>query len=80
MSVLVGIIMVFMIHVFGVYWWYGKDDLVRPLVMLPPKEIPPFWHAIFMILVNGNLFSLVSFCDYFLNCFVNLCLPKKYQY
>ncbi|KAF3333589.1 RING finger and transmembrane domain-containing protein 1 [Carex littledalei] len=54
-SVLVGIIMVFVIHVFGVYWWYRKDDLIRPLVMLPPKEIPPFWHAIFIILVNDTL-------------------------
>jgi E3 ubiquitin-protein ligase RNFT1 len=60
MSVLVGIIMVFVIHVFGVYWWYRKDDLVRSLIMLPPKEIPPFWHAIFVILVNGNLFSPLS--------------------
>jgi hypothetical protein len=21
--------------------------------MLPPKDIPPFWHAIFIIMVNG---------------------------
>ncbi|KAJ4769049.1 RING finger protein 145 [Rhynchospora pubera] len=54
-SVLLGITMVFVVHVFGVYWWYRKDDLVRPLVMLPPKEIPPFWHAIFIILVNDTL-------------------------
>jgi hypothetical protein len=51
-----------MIHVFGVYWWYRNDDLLRPLFMLPPKDIPPFWHAIFIIMVNGiaNL-NLISF-------------------
>ncbi|KAJ3693785.1 hypothetical protein LUZ60_009265 [Juncus effusus] len=54
-SVLVGITMVFISHVFGVYYWYRKDGLMRPLVMLPPKEIPPFWHAIFIILVNDTL-------------------------
>ncbi|KAK8928323.1 RING-H2 finger protein ATL30 [Platanthera zijinensis] len=53
--VLVGITMVFMLHVFGVYWWYRNDDLLNPLVLLPPKEIPPFWHAIFLILVNDTM-------------------------
>jgi hypothetical protein len=52
-SVLIGITVIFMIHVFGVYWWYRNDDLLRPLFMLPPKDIPPFWHAIFVIMVNG---------------------------
>ncbi|KAH0466014.1 hypothetical protein IEQ34_006117 [Dendrobium chrysotoxum] len=55
MPVLVGIIVVFMLHVFGVYWWYRNDDLLNPLVLLPPKEIPPFWHAIFIILVNDTM-------------------------
>ncbi|TVU18715.1 hypothetical protein EJB05_34827 [Eragrostis curvula] len=54
-SVLVGITVIFMIHVFGVYWWYRNDDLLRPLFMLPPKEIPPFWHAIFIIMVNDTM-------------------------
>ncbi|VAH75990.1 unnamed protein product [Triticum turgidum subsp. durum] len=49
MPMLIGIVVLFTIHVFGVYWWYRNDDLVRPLVMLPPKEIPPFWHAIFSL-------------------------------
>jgi hypothetical protein len=60
MSMLVVIVVAFIVHVFGVYWWYRNDDLVRPLVMLPPKEIPPFWHAIFFIAVNGILFSLMQ--------------------
>jgi hypothetical protein len=59
MLVLVGITILFAVHVFGVYWCYKNGDLIRPLVMLPPKEIPPFWHAIFVILVNGIFFSLM---------------------
>ncbi|KAJ0978175.1 hypothetical protein J5N97_013649 [Dioscorea zingiberensis] len=54
-SVLVGITLLFMIHVFGVYWWYKNDDLLYPLVLLPPKEIPQFWHAIFIIMVNDTM-------------------------
>uniref|UniRef100_A0ACD5VJQ9 Uncharacterized protein n=1 Tax=Avena sativa TaxID=4498 RepID=A0ACD5VJQ9_AVESA len=55
MLVLVGITVLFVVHVFGVYWCYKNGDLIRPLVMLPPKEIPPFWHAIFIILVNDTM-------------------------
>jgi hypothetical protein len=54
-SMLVGISLAFAIHVVGVYWWYQNDDLLYPLIMLPPKSIPPFWHAIFIIMVNGKL-------------------------
>ncbi|RAL52003.1 unnamed protein product [Cuscuta campestris] len=54
-SVLVGISILFSVHVVGFYWWYQKDELIYPLVLLPPKAIPPFWHAIFMILVNDTL-------------------------
>ncbi|XP_020271624.1 RING finger and transmembrane domain-containing protein 2 [Asparagus officinalis] len=54
-SFLVGITLIFMIHVFGVYWWYRNDDLFYPLVLLPPKDIPPFWHAIFIIIVNDTM-------------------------
>ncbi|KAK4749536.1 hypothetical protein SAY87_026985 [Trapa incisa] len=50
--VLASISVVFALHVAGIYWWYRKDDLLYPLIMLPPKTIPPFWHAIFIILVN----------------------------
>ena len=56
MSILIGISLAFTIHVVGVYWWYQNDDLLYPLVMLPPKTIPPFWHAIFIIMVNGMFF------------------------
>lgn len=52
-SVLVSITIILMLHVIGIYWWYRNDDLLYPLVMLPPKSIPPFWHAIFIIMVNG---------------------------
>lgn len=60
-SVLIGISIAFMLHVAGVYWWYRNDDLLYPLVMLPPKSIPPFWHAIFIIMVNG-IFLSTSYC------------------
>ncbi|KAJ7965175.1 RING finger and transmembrane domain-containing protein [Quillaja saponaria] len=54
-SVIVIISLAFMLHVMCIYWWYQNDDLLYPLVMLPPKEIPPFWHAIFIILVNDTM-------------------------
>ncbi|KAK3022373.1 hypothetical protein RJ639_047347 [Escallonia herrerae] len=54
-SVLVGYFMFFMLHVIGVYWWYRNDDLFYPLFMVPPKAIPPFWHAIFIIVVNDTM-------------------------
>ncbi|KAL8154422.1 hypothetical protein V2J09_012182 [Rumex salicifolius] len=54
-SILIGYCIMFAMHVIGVYWWYRNDDLLHPLVMLPPKAIPPFWHAIFVIMVNDTL-------------------------
>ncbi|KAI5082828.1 hypothetical protein GOP47_0002571 [Adiantum capillus-veneris] len=39
----------------SVYWLYRRDDLHRPLFMLPPLEIPKFWHAVFIILVNDMM-------------------------
>ncbi|KAL1348829.1 hypothetical protein HN51_024791 [Arachis hypogaea] len=53
-SVLVGISIAFMLHVMFIYWWYRNDDLLYPLVLVPPKA-NPFWHAIFIILVNDAL-------------------------
>ncbi|KAG8377153.1 hypothetical protein BUALT_Bualt09G0138900 [Buddleja alternifolia] len=53
--VLVGIAVLFTLHVVGIYWWYRNDDLLYPLLMLPPTAIPPFWHAIFIIMVNDTL-------------------------
>ncbi|KAE8806348.1 RING finger and transmembrane domain-containing protein 2-like [Hordeum vulgare] len=54
-AMLVGITIIFMVHVFGFYWWYRNDDLFRPLFMVPPKDIPPFWHVIFIIMVNDTM-------------------------
>ncbi|KAI4318908.1 hypothetical protein MLD38_032563 [Melastoma candidum] len=54
-TILVGISLIFTVHVMGVYWWYRHDDLFYPLFMFPPKAIPPFWHAIFIIIVNDAL-------------------------
>ncbi|KAK4718335.1 hypothetical protein R3W88_016673 [Solanum pinnatisectum] len=54
-TVLLGYFLVFMIHISGIYWWNRKDDIFYPLLMVPPKVIPPFWHAIFIILVNDTM-------------------------
>ncbi|XP_024020394.1 E3 ubiquitin-protein ligase RNFT1 isoform X2 [Morus notabilis] len=50
--VLVGISSVFILHVICFYWWYRKEDLLYPLILIPPKAVPPFWHAIFIIMIN----------------------------
>ncbi|KAJ0764546.1 putative transcription factor C2H2 family [Helianthus annuus] len=55
LSVLGGYFVVFVLHVIGVYWWYQNDDLCYPLFMVPPRAIPPFWHAIFTIIVNDTM-------------------------
>ncbi|KAI9156138.1 hypothetical protein LWI28_001201 [Acer negundo] len=54
-SVLILIAIGFLLHVVGTYWWFHSDDLLYPLVMIPPRTIPPFWHAIFVILVNDTM-------------------------
>ncbi|KAL6526896.1 hypothetical protein OROGR_015986 [Orobanche gracilis] len=54
-SFLVGYSFTFMLHILGVYWWHRKDGLFYPLLMIPPKAIPPFWHALFIILVNDTM-------------------------
>ncbi|XP_073139286.1 uncharacterized protein [Henckelia pumila] len=54
-SVLAGYSLGFLLHVFGIYWWYRKDDLYYSLLMIPPKATPPFWHAVFIILVNDAM-------------------------
>ncbi|AQK90010.1 RING/U-box superfamily protein [Zea mays] len=75
-TVLVGITILFVVHVSGFYWCYKNGDLIRPLMMLPPKEIPPFWHAIFIILVNGSnvddcgIFSTFVLCIIAYTCVV----------
>ncbi|KAF7816580.1 E3 ubiquitin-protein ligase RNFT1-like [Senna tora] len=58
--ILVGISVAFMLHVMCIYWWYRNEDLLYPLVMLPPNSAPPFWHAIFIILVNDTLVRQVA--------------------
>ncbi|XAR66059.1 hypothetical protein NMG60_11012111 [Bertholletia excelsa] len=58
--ILLGISTVFIVQVIGVYWWYRNDDLFYPLLMVPPKRVPPFWHAIFIILVNDTLVRQAS--------------------
>lgn len=66
-SVLVSLSLLFTLHVAAVYWLFGKDDVIYPLVMLPPKTVPPFWHAIFIIVVNDILARQASMV---LKCFL----------
>ena len=52
-SVVVSIALVFMLQVVLIYLWLRDTDLLYALVLLPPKAVPPFMHAIFIITVNG---------------------------
>uniref|UniRef100_A0A7N0V064 RING-type domain-containing protein n=1 Tax=Kalanchoe fedtschenkoi TaxID=63787 RepID=A0A7N0V064_KALFE len=47
--------LIFMVHVVVVRWWYWNDNLLHPMIMVPPKAVPPFWHAVFIIMVNDIL-------------------------
>ncbi|KAG9155117.1 hypothetical protein Leryth_011099 [Lithospermum erythrorhizon] len=60
MAVLIFYFVVFILHVMGIYWFHSKEDIYYPLFMVPPKEIPPFWHAIFIILVNDTMVRQVA--------------------
>ncbi|KAL3521339.1 hypothetical protein ACH5RR_019488 [Cinchona calisaya] len=60
MLVLVTYFVVFILHAFAIYWWYRNDDLYYPLFMVPPKSIPPFWHAVFIILVNDTMVRQIA--------------------
>ena len=53
--VLLGVSFSFMVYVICIYWWYQNDGIFYPLAMFPPESTPPFWHAIFIILVNDIL-------------------------
>ncbi|XP_002533831.2 E3 ubiquitin-protein ligase RNFT1 [Ricinus communis] len=52
---LVAMTVLFMLHVVSFYWWYRNDDLLYPLALLPPTKLPPFWHAVFIIVVNDAM-------------------------
>ncbi|KAG9140824.1 hypothetical protein Leryth_025226 [Lithospermum erythrorhizon] len=60
MAVLIAYFVVFLLHVMGIYWWHSSEDIYYPLFMVPPKTIPPFWHAIFVILVNDTMVRQVA--------------------
>ncbi|KAJ8466696.1 hypothetical protein OPV22_029248 [Ensete ventricosum] len=70
MYALVGITLVFMIHVYGVYRWYRNDDLLYPLAMISPKGTLGFWHALFIIVVNDTMVRQVGMA---VKCLVLMC-------
>lgn len=73
-SVLLSIAFAFMLYVMCIYWWHCNDDLLSPLAMVPPKATPPFWHTIFIVLVNGmDLFCVCTKCS---NYIVRNCLSQ----
>ncbi|XP_050209612.1 uncharacterized protein LOC126660261 isoform X2 [Mercurialis annua] len=43
------------LYVIGLYYCYRNDDLLPPLVMLPPKVLPRFRTAVFIIIINDAL-------------------------
>uniref|UniRef100_A0A6N2LYC1 RING-type domain-containing protein n=1 Tax=Salix viminalis TaxID=40686 RepID=A0A6N2LYC1_SALVM len=59
-SVLLGMTVVLILHVVSIYWSYRNADLLYPLVLLPPSTIPPFWHVLFIIIVNDALVRQVA--------------------
>ncbi|KAK4773089.1 hypothetical protein SAY87_028108 [Trapa incisa] len=65
--VLAGISFASALHVGCIYWWYKKDDPLYPLIMLPPKAIPQFWNAAFIVVVND---TMVRQAAMILKCFL----------
>lgn len=60
MAVLMLVSVVLLTHILIVYFLYRGEDLLRPLFMVPPKEIPKFWQAIFIIIVNDTMVRQVA--------------------
>jgi hypothetical protein len=58
--VLLSIIAVFILHVASIYWLYPNNDLIYPLILLPTQETPPFWHAVFLVIVNDTMVRQVA--------------------
>ncbi|XP_050287807.1 uncharacterized protein LOC126726562 isoform X3 [Quercus robur] len=67
-SVVVSIALVFMLQVVLIYLWLRDTDLLYALVLLPPKAVPPFMHAIFIITVNGMYHIMVRQAAMALKC------------
>ncbi|KAL7108588.1 hypothetical protein ACP275_06G121600 [Erythranthe tilingii] len=59
-SVLIGYSVLFIFHILGIYWWHKKNAFFNSLLMIPPNAIPPFWHALFIILVNDTMVRQAS--------------------
>ncbi|KAL4582182.1 hypothetical protein LXL04_006724 [Taraxacum kok-saghyz] len=43
---------------------YQNDDLCYSLFLVPPRAIPPFWHAIFTIHVNDTMGQMLTVIEY----------------
>ncbi len=49
-------------NIAGLYWCYSAEALWRPLLLLPPYNIPKFWQAVFTIVVNGKPLHSAFLC------------------
>ncbi|CAI6002657.1 unnamed protein product [Closterium sp. NIES-64] len=47
-------------HVAVVNWLFWPEQLWRPLLLIPPAEVPPFWHALFIIVTNDVLVRFMA--------------------
>uniref|UniRef100_A0A7N0VB30 RING-type domain-containing protein n=1 Tax=Kalanchoe fedtschenkoi TaxID=63787 RepID=A0A7N0VB30_KALFE len=72
--VLIGYTIAFTVQAVGVYWWYENYDLWHPLLMLPPKTVPPFLHAIFIIVANDTLTRQAGMA---LKCILLICYKSN---
>ncbi|GMH30085.1 hypothetical protein Nepgr_031928 [Nepenthes gracilis] len=64
--VLIGICNIFTLHVFGVYWWFRNDDVLYPLIMLPPF-IQKLYFPILCYVLNSQ-YTLVRQAAMIIKC------------
>ncbi|CAI5939634.1 unnamed protein product [Closterium sp. NIES-65] len=50
-------------HVAVVNWLFWPEQLWRPLLLIPPAEVPPFWHALFIIVTNDVLVRFAAMAE-----------------
>ncbi|KAJ4829810.1 hypothetical protein Tsubulata_025320 [Turnera subulata] len=57
---LMGMSVVFLLHVISVYWLYRNDNLLYSFALLPPIKPPPFWNALFITVVNDVMVRQIA--------------------
>lgn len=72
--VLLAISAILLTHILAVYCFYWGEDLLRPLFMVPPRNIPKFWQAIFIIIVNDTMVRQLAMVT---KCFILICYKNS---